>query len=270
MSESQLIPVQFESLRFEKQDGVAIITLNRPEAANGINLSMAEELLKTAIACSEDDSIRAVVITGEGKMFCAGGDLKSFATFGEELPSALKLLTTNLHSAISRFARMNAPVIVAVNGVAAGAGLSLSVCGDMVFAAESSKFTMAYTAAGLSPDGSSSYFLPRLIGVRKTQELMLTNRRLSAAEALEWGLINKVIADDALLDEAMSLAKSLAQGPTQAFGMVKKLMLSTFSEGLESQMEIEAQGIVSMAKGKDGKEGISAFVNKRKPEFTGV
>lgn len=259
----------FETLIFEKNAGVAKITLNRPESANGLNMQMGKDLLAAAIDCGEDPAVRAVLITATGKMFCAGGDLKSFAAEGDKIGALLKELTVYLHSAISCFARMNAPVIVAVNGTAAGAGFSLAVAGDMVLAAESAKFTMAYTAAGLSPDGSSSFFLPRLIGMRKTQELMLTNRRLSAQEAMEWGAINRVVADDELQSEAQALAEQLASGATQSFGMVKKLMQESFANGLETQMNIEANGIAAMAQLEDGKEGIAAFMEKRKPVFKG-
>ena len=259
----------YQTLIFEKSKGIATITLNRPEAANGINMLLAEELMDAAIRCEDDNTIRAIIITGNGKMFSAGGDLKSFAAFGDEIAIKLKELTVYLHSAITRFARMDAPVIVAVNGMAAGAGFSLAVAGDMVLAAESAKFTMAYTAAGLSPDGSASYYLPRLIGIRKTQELMLTNRRLSATEAEQWGLINRAVADEQLQAEAQKLAEQFANGPTKAFGAVKQLLQSTYNNGLETQLDKEAQLIASMSKSGDGIEGVSAFIEKRAPNYTG-
>ena len=259
----------YKSIRFEVNNSVATITLNRPDAANSINMEIAQELMKAAICCDEDSSIRAVILTAEGRMFCTGGDLKSLTTFGDQISSAMKELTVYLHAAMSRFARMDAPLIVAVNGAAAGAGFSLAVSGDLVLAAESSKFTMAYTAAGLSPDGSSSYYLPRLIGLRRTQELMISNRLLSAQEALDWGLVTRVVADDQLLSEARILADQLAQGPTRAYGTVKKLLLTSFDTSLESQMELEARGIAEMTTTADGLEGITAFTEKRKPEFSG-
>ncbi len=259
----------YETIQFEQQDNYARISLNRPEAANGMNMQLARELLDAAIHCDENPAIRAVLITGNGKMFSAGGDLKSFAAYGDEMPAKLKELTVYLHGAISRFGRMNAPVVIAVNGMAAGAGFSFAVSGDLVLAAQSAKFTMAYTAAGLSPDGSASYFLPRLIGMRKTQELMLTNRRLSAEEALQWGLVNQLVADDELAASAEALTRQLANGPTQAFGTVKKLLQASFGNGLETQMDLEAQGIAAMSKSADGREGVSAFMEKRAPEFNG-
>ena len=158
---------------------------------------------------------------------------------------------------------------VAVNGVAAGAGLSIAISGDLVLAARSAMFTSAYTAAGLSPDGSSTYFMPRLIGLRRSQELMLTNRRLNADEAVEWGLINRVVADDDLMAEAEALARNLASGATGAYGAVKKMLTETFTNPLETQMEIEARFIAERATSPDGREGIDAFVNKRTPDFKG-
>lgn len=259
----------FEAIEFSKQDGVATIRLNRPTAANGINLTLAKELMAAAIDCSDDDSVRAVLLTGNGKLFCAGGDVKSFGANLEQASPVLKELTATLHTAISRFSRMSKPLIIAVNGAAAGAGFSLAVSGDYVISAESASFTMAYTMVGLCPDGSSSYFLPRLIGLRKTQELMMTNRTLSAQEALEWGAINQVVADDQVEAEAQKLAAKLANGPTQSFGMIKKLLQASFTNGLETQMELESSGIADLSKTADGQEGMSAFIEKRKPSFKG-
>lgn len=259
----------YENLLFDVSDGVAKIVLNRPGAANSLNGPLAHDLMMAAIRCDEDPDIRAVLLTGSGSMFCAGGDLKTFHTFGEDMGARLKEITIYLHAANSRFARMDPPLVVAVNGIAAGAGFSMAVSGDLVLAARSAMFTSAYTAAGLSPDGSSTYFLPRLIGLRRTQELMLTNRRLSAEEALEWGLINRVVEDDVLMDEAEALARDLASGATRAYGAVKKMLVESFTNPVETQMEIEARHIAALASSPDGREGIDAFVNKRKPVFTG-
>lgn len=261
--------MDYQNLRYEIADGVATITLNRPDAANAIDLALGRELMHVAIRCDEDASVRAVVLTGAGRMFCAGGDLKSFAAHGDALPSLLKELTTYLHAATSRFARMNAPLVIAVNGTAAGAGFSLAVSGDLVLMAESASLTMAYTAAGLSPDGSSTYFLPRLIGLRRAQELMITNRKLGSAEALAWGLVTQVVPDAELASTAGALARKLAAGPTRAFGAVKGLLATAFTESLETQMELEARGIAAMANTEDGREGIAAFAGKRAPKFIG-
>ncbi|MEB2284944.1 MAG: enoyl-CoA hydratase [Polyangiaceae bacterium UTPRO1] len=253
----------------EQRDGVAILTLNRPSAANSIDLPLARELMLAAIACDDDPEVRAVVLTGAGKMFCAGGDLRSFSGAGAAVASHLKELTSYLHAAISRLVRMDAPVIAAVNGMAAGAGFSLAAAADLVIAADTAGFVMAYTQAGLVPDGSSTFFLPRRIGDRRARELMLTNRRLSAAEALEWGLVNRVVPAERLLPEATALATTLAAGPTRALGAVKALLNESFEHGLEAQMELEARAIAAAAGTSDGREGVRAFLEKRKPEFTG-
>ncbi|GAB3114837.1 enoyl-CoA hydratase [Aestuariicella hydrocarbonica] len=260
----------FSTLTYDLTDGLAKITLNRPEAANGINLAMGEDLRDLAMACSTNKDIRAVLITGTGTMFCGGGDLKSFADLGDSISEKLRELTLNLHTAITCFRRMNAPIIIAVNGTAAGAGMSLAVSGDYVFTSDKAKFTMAYTGVGLSPDGSGSYFLPRLIGMRKTQELMLTNRVLSAEEAYEWGLVNQVVSSEELVEASEALARQLASGPTQAYGSVKKLLNMSFENSLETQMEFESQFISGMSATEDGREGVQAFKEKRKPCFKGV
>ena len=259
----------FETLDFEQHGNVAVIRMNRPENANALNKKMGQELMDVAIECDENPDIRAAVFTGTGRFYSAGGDLLSFADAGDEMPKLLKELTIYLHAALSRFARMDAPLILAINGIAAGAGFSMACCGDLSIASEDAKFTMAYTNAGLVTDGSSTYYVARHIGMRRTQELMLTNRTLTAEEALDWGLVNKVVPADKLMDEAMDLAQKMAAGPTKSYGMIKNLLLNTFSDTLESQMELEARGIAAAANTEDGKAGIQAFLNKQKPEFTG-
>jgi 2-(1,2-epoxy-1,2-dihydrophenyl)acetyl-CoA isomerase len=261
--------MSYETLIFEQKDGVAHVKLNRPQAANALDLQMGRDLMQVAIHLDEDPSVRAVVIGAEGKMFCAGGDLASFADAGDRMGALMKELTTYLHAAISRFARMRAPVIAAVNGTAAGAGFSMVCATDLAVVAESAKFTMAYTGVGLSPDGSSSYFLPRLIGTRRTLELMLTNRRLTAAEALDWGLVNQVVPDAEVETTALKLASKLAAGPTGSYDTIKKLVIASASETLESQMELETRGICGATHTADAREGIRAFLAKEKPVFTG-
>ena len=260
----------YRNFDFEIEDGVAAITLNRPEAFNAMSKEMAQELMAVSIACGEDEAVRAVLITGAGKAFCAGGDLAEFGAITEGLAAHLLEMTTYLHAAISRFAWMDAPLIAAVNGVAAGAGMSLAVASDLVIAAESARFTLAYTKAGLTPDGSSTYYLPRIIGLRRTMELALTNRVLSAAEAVEWGIANKVVADAQCLDEAHRLALELANGPTLAYGGVKKLLNMSLTDSLEGQLERESRFIGKMAHTADAREGIAAFRAKRKPTFSGA
>ncbi len=258
---------QYETLVFEQAQSVAVISLNRPDAANGLNTAMADELVDVATICSTDSTIKAVVLTATGKFFCAGGDLREMSSFGDQAAQKVKALADNLHKSISLFCRMDAPLIVAVNGVAAGGGFSLAITGDLVIAAESAAFTMAYTRAGLSPDGSSSFFLPRMIGLRKAQDMAFTNRLLTATEALEWGLINRVVADDELLNTAMEMAEGLANGSLGSNSTVKKLLLDTWNNDLEAQMDAESLGIAQCLGSADGQEGVAAFLEKRKPNF---
>ena len=261
--------MEFETLLYEVSDGVATITINRPDAANAMDPQMALDLSQVGILCDDDPAVRAVLITGAGRMFCAGGDLGTFAEAGMARKSIIKKMAGDLHMGLSRLARGNAPVIAAVNGTAAGAGMSLVMACDLAVAAESAVFTMAYTRAGLVPDGSSTFFMPRRIGDRRARELMLTNRVLKADEARDWGIVNEVVADDRVLERAQTLARELAAGPTLAFGAVKTLLNGTFDQSLESQMELEARAIAELSVSADGEEGITAFVEKRKPEFRG-
>lgn len=260
----------YSTILFDLREQVAHITLNRPDAANGINLEMASELRHAARRCAFDPDVRAVLLSGAGKMFCAGGDLKAFAAQPEgELPGFLEHVTLHLHQAIGLFTRMNAPVVVAVQGSAAGGGFSLACACDFPIAAESARFTMAYTRAGLTPDGSSTYFLPRIIGYRRTIELAITNRVLSAREAADLGLVSRVVPDADLMTEATKFAAQLAMGPTSAFGGVKRLMVETFTNTLEAQMSLESEYIASMGRTADGREGIASFLAKRPPKFSG-
>jgi len=260
--------MSYETLEYEVGDGVGFITLAREEAGNAVNLVACQELAEVALEAQEDPAVRAVVLTGKGRMFCAGGDLGPMAET-DEPPKLLKRMTIHLHAAVAMFARMEAPVIAAVNGAAAGAGFSLVCAADLAIAAENAKFTMAYTAAGLTPDGSSTYFLPRIIGRRRSLELMLSNRVLSAQEAHDWGIVNQVVPKGESAKAAGELAARLAQGPTRAFGVTKKLVLETSDNSLESQMEVEGSSIARASATPDGKEGIAAFLAKRAPKFTG-
>jgi 2-(1,2-epoxy-1,2-dihydrophenyl)acetyl-CoA isomerase len=179
-------------LLFEQERTVVRLTLNRPAAGNSINVSLARSLMEAAIRCDEDDSVRCVLLTGRGRLFCAGGDIAGFAEAGSSTPALLKDLTGYLHLAIARFARMAKSLVTVVNGPATGAGIGLAVLGDVALAARSAHFTLAHTAIGLSPDGGCTWLLPRLIGLRRAQELVLTNRRVGAQEAEKIGLITRV------------------------------------------------------------------------------
>jgi len=262
--------MSYDTITLSVSDGVAHVELNRPAAANSMNVELARELMEAALACDENPAVRAVLITGAGRMFCGGGDLKTFAQQeGAALPVYLKELTTYLHAAVSRFARMNAPVIAAVHGSAAGAGMSLACSADFVLAADDAKFTMAYTRAGLVPDGSSTNFLARIVGLRRALELSLTSRVLSAPEALALGIVTEVVAADQLREEATLLAATLAAGPTLALGATKRLLHSGWNESLETQMELEARTIADITRTADAREGIAAFLEKRPPRFVG-
>ena len=232
---------------------------------------MSEDLVKVATHCDSDSSVRCVVFTGAGKMFSAGGDLHTFAAQGEGMSEYMRYATAGLHVAISRFARMNAPYLVAVNGVAAGAGFSMAISGDMVFAAESAKFTMAYTRAGVSPDGSSTYFLPRLVGHVKAMQLILMNDLLTAEQAKQWGLVNEVVADDQLMPRVMEVcppsSRTAQRLPT---AKAKRLIADSLSNTLETQMEMETRAICGLARAsEDTVNAIKAFTRKEKAEFKG-
>lgn len=256
----------YQTLTFEQRGATARIVLDRPDAANGMNDVMTRELADAAARC-DVPTTKAVVLTGAGRFFCAGGDLKAMAASPLGPGRFVKRIADDLHRAISTFARMDAVLITAVNGVAAGAGFSLAVAGDLVLAADTASFTMAYTRAGLSPDGSSSYYLPRIIGVRRTQELMLTNRTLTAAESLEWGLVTEVVPAGELADRAHALADQMASAARTSSSAVKKLLLASLGSGLEEQMELEGRLIAACADSPDGREGIDAFLGKRAPKF---
>jgi 2-(1,2-epoxy-1,2-dihydrophenyl)acetyl-CoA isomerase len=260
---------EFKTLLFDVRDNVAHITLNRPDAANSINEEMGKDLMHAALCCDEDPEIRAVLISGAGKIFSGGGDLKAFSSKGDQLPYHVKEITTYLHAAMSRFTRMDPPVVAAVHGAVAGAGMSIAIACDIVIAAETTRFTVAYTRAGLVPDGSSTYFLPRIVGLKRALELTLTNRIFSAQEALQWGLVTRVVPDHEFLAQARALAVQLANGPTRAYGISKRLLHSGWAETLETQVENESQAIANSARTADAREGITAFLEKHPPKYKG-
>src|SRR5215813_3510956 len=230
----------YDAITLERAHGIATITLNRPEAYNALTLTLARELFGAVLEVDEDPSVRCVVLTGAGKAFCGGGDVKDFVQGLPRIGSLLKELTTYIHGVVSRLVRTPKPVITAVNGVAAGGGLALALAGDLVIAAETARFTMAYSRIAATPDGSSTYWLPRLIGLRRAVELFYTNRVLTAREAMEWGLVTRVVADAELREATVKLAEELAQGPTLAFGHGKRFNHAATTESLETQMELES------------------------------
>ncbi len=261
--------MEYNTILFEVQEGVAQITLNRPEALNSINLDIARDLMYAILRCDEDPAIRAVVINGAGTLFSAGGDLKTFSAQKKNLPSYVKEASTYFHAAISRMIRMDPPVIAAVHGYAMGAGMSLAIACDIVIAAETARFMLAYTRVGLTPDGSATYFLPRTVGLKRALELALTNRMFSAREALEMGMVTRVVPEKDLLPEARAIATQLAAGPTRTYGASKRLLYNGWNETLETQMEQESQSIANISRTKDVHEGINAFLEKRPPNFKG-
>jgi 2-(1,2-epoxy-1,2-dihydrophenyl)acetyl-CoA isomerase len=259
----------YQTLGYEVKDAIATLTLNRPDAYNALNLTLGRDLFHATLEADEDPGVRCIVVTGAGKAFCAGGDVKDFAEAGDRVGVVIKELTTYLHGAISRLARTAKPVIMGINGIAAGGGMSFALSGDLVVAAESAKFTMAYSRIAASPDGSSSYFLPRLIGLRRALELHYTNRVLTAREALDWGLVNRVHPDAEFPGALAGLSRELAAGPTLAFGRAKQLFHQSTQESLETQMELEAQAIAACGHTEDFQAGVKAFAAKQPVSFRG-
>lgn len=257
-------------LLFARQGAVARLTLNRPGSGNAITLQMTQALLQAAIVCDQDPAIRCVVLTGAGRLFCAGGDIGDFAAAGDGAPAYLSELAGMLNLAVSRLARMNKPLLGLVNGPAAGAGLSLALLGDVVLAARASHFTVAYGAIGLTPDGGTTWLLPRLVGLRKAQEMILTNRRVGAEEAEAIGLVTRAVDDAVFEDEGRAMADRLASSAVSALGGARSLLLDSFGAGLETQIEREARSISLAAATPEGREGVAAFHQKRKPDFQGA
>ena len=258
----------FESLKLSIDNGVARLTLANGAKGNPLDRTLGRELRDAAIILDETRCLRVVILTAEGKNFCVGGDLKVFAA-EKDLSSTVKAMTSDYHAALSKLLRMDAPIVTAVQGACAGAGVALAALGDIVVASADSHFTVAYTGIGFSPDGGSTYVLPRLIGMRRFQELVLTNRRVAAAEAARIGLVTEAVADEALTARVEEFAAQLAAGPTKAFAAARRLLLSTYGASLETQMEWEARLLCEQCRTDDVKEGVKAALERRKPVFTG-
>jgi 2-(1,2-epoxy-1,2-dihydrophenyl)acetyl-CoA isomerase len=254
-------------VRLEMRGAVALVTLDRAEASNTLDIQCATDLLAVAAQCRINPSVRAVVLTGAGRNFCFGGDLRSMVDQGAAVDAYLRELTKHVHAAILEFVRMDAPVIAAVNGAAAGAGLGLVAMADLAICGRGSRFNAAYTGVALTPDAGTSFLLPRAIGVKRTLELLLLNRVLSATEAQSWGLVNEVVEDSVLLETAVGLAQRLAAGPGNAFGKTKRLVRESL-EAFESHLAIESETIASQAVTPEAQEGIDAFLKKRIPHFS--
>jgi len=259
--------VSSPAVRLEIHEHVAHLTLTRGDAANTMNLQFGREFAAAAYAIRKDSAVRAVLLRGEGKNFCFGGDLRGMIAAGGDVNAYLSGLTTDLHAGLIHLARANAPVVAAVQGTAAGAGLGLVLAADLAIAGRSAKFTAAYTAVGLTPDAGGTFLLPRAVGYKRAMDMLITNRVLDAQTALEWGLINQVVEDAELADTAGALTARLAAGPADAYGTVKRL-LAEAEPGLEAQLDREGRTIAGRAQTAEGREGIAAFLEKRTPKFS--
>ena len=254
-------------IQFKKIDAVGKITLNRPEKYNSFVREMALALQDTLVKCESDDSIRCVLITGAGKAFCAGQDLKE-ATDPDE-PEIEQIVREHYNPIIKKIRGIEKPIIAAVNGVAAGAGANLALACDIVTATQSAKFIQAFSKIGLIPDSGGTYFLPRLIGLPKATAFMMTGEPVSAEKAEALGMIYAVYENAEFESKTLELARSIAAMPTKGLGYTKRLLHQSFNNSLEEQLDLEATTQSLSAHTDDHKEGIQAFLEKRYPVFTG-
>ena len=252
------------------EGGVATISLNRPQVLNAMDGEMMQQLRAIVESVQNDPVVRAVVVRGEGPAFMAGGDVSVFHAHLQELPELIVHWGREMHFAFLALRRMGKPVLASVHGAVAGAGFSLMCAADLVIAAADTKFTLAYANIGASPDGGSTHFLPRLLGYRKAMELVLLPDRFDAETARSLGLVNWVVAGDKLADETAKVAQRLSGGPTKAFAEAKRLMNQSLATSIETQMEEELFAFSRCARTEDLMEGVTAFVEKRKPVFKGV
>jgi 2-(1,2-epoxy-1,2-dihydrophenyl)acetyl-CoA isomerase len=251
-------------------DGVAHLRLNRPDASNGMNVELLKALGDAIMVCHGEPNIRAVLLTGEGKNFCAGGDVHDFASKGEKLPDYLRQATAYLQNAVAGLIRLEAPVVTSVQGFAAGGGGFGLVCAsDMVVAGASAKFLAGATRVGMAPDAGVSVTLPRLVGLRKATAILLTNPIITAAEALELGIINRVVPDAELADSSLKLARELAAGAPKALAATKRLLWSGIGTSVEQCLPEEARTVSELSGMADAREGLAAVIERRKPTFTG-
>ncbi|MER6158144.1 enoyl-CoA hydratase-related protein [Streptomyces sp. NPDC001868] len=261
-------PMSGGTVRVEVDDaGVAHVEMCRAEAGNAIDLAMARGLLAAARTCEGADGVRAVLLTGRGRSFCVGGDLREFAALpGDRLAAHLDRVTDALHGALRVFAALDAPLVVAVQGAAAGAGLGLAAAADLTLAASDATFVAAYTGIGYSPDAGVSWSLPRLVGPKRALDLLLTNRRITASEAADMGLVSRVVDAGRLTEEAGATAELLARGATRAFGATRRLVAAGLSSGLDAHLDAEARGLADAAVSAEGRAGVAAFLARRRPD----
>lgn len=257
-------------VEFAVGDGLGVITLNRPEARNAIDEAFGRDLHQAVQRCAGDRTVRAVLIQAEGPAFTVGGDVAMFARTGPaDLPAKLHRLTSTYHEDLLTLDRLEVPVLAAVHGAVAGGGLGLIYVADMVLAAEGTRFATGFAGLGVSGDGGSSWFLPRLVGARRAAELYFSQRVLNADEALEWGLITRIVPSNDLKTVAQTAARQLAAGPTRAFGEVRTLLRRSSQASLADQLQAECAALVRTAGTRDAAHGIDSFTARSRPEFEG-
>lgn len=251
----------------EKKDNIARITLNRPDKFNSFCRAMALDLQKAIDEAASDKTIRCIYLTGNGKAFCAGQDLAE--AIEDNGISLAQIVAEHYNPIIERIREVNLPVICAVNGVAAGAGANIAICGDIVVAKESASFIQAFSKIGLVPDSGGTFFLPRLIGFQKASALMMLGDKMSALEAVQLGMIYKSFPDDLFEDESWKLAQTIASMPTKGLVLTKKLLNASYANNLNDQLALEGKLQVQASESYDYNEGVTAFLEKRKPVFKG-
>lgn len=257
-----------ESILTKIENNIATLTLNRPEVFNSFNREMALLLQSELDACEKNPEVRAIIITGSGKAFCAGQDLKE-VTSPELNPGFKKILEEHYNPIISRIRNIEKPIIGAINGVAAGAGANIALACDVVIASENASFIQAFSKIGLVPDSAGTFFLPRLIGFQKASALMMLGDKVSAQEAEKLGMVYKVVSSENFSEEVNTIANTLANMPTKALGLTKRLLNNSMQNSLEEQLNLESKLQIESAQSDDYAEGVDAFVNKRNPNFKG-
>jgi 2-(1,2-epoxy-1,2-dihydrophenyl)acetyl-CoA isomerase len=258
----------YETIVLDREGAVARIAFDRPEAHNSLNERMVDELVEAAHDAVSDDDDRCIALTGNGPVFNTGADLTALSGDGSD-ESRLRTLAGGLHEFVGQLVRAPKPVVTGVNGVAAGGGLGPAICGDVVLVAESARFEFAYPRIGLSADGGSTYFLPRLVGLRRAQELVFRDEPVGAGEAVDVGLATEAVPDDDLDDRLRDEADRLAEGPTTAYGETKRLLARSFDNGLEAQLADEGEVIAELTNTEDFSRGHAAFAGDDDPEFVG-